>query len=58
MNKFVAYGLISALTLALVNAIVIEPSNAVLADSIYSIAGLGFFLFGIWASVILLRLKK
>lgn len=49
--KLVAWGIIISLGLAVLTAIL------ELSDSVYTISGLGFFVFGIWASVILLKNK-
>lgn len=54
MKQLVAYGLIASTAIALITAI-IEPTSE---DSWYTLAGLGMFTFGIWASVILLRKEK
>ena len=51
MKQFVAYGIIGSLSMAFVTAF-IEPLNE---DNWYTLAGLGFFIFGIWASVLLLK---
>ena len=53
MKQFVAYAMIACLALAIIVGVV-EPASA---DSWYGVAGIGFFVFGIWASVILLRDK-
>lgn len=49
--KLVAYGLIASLGLAVLVSI-FEPFNG---DDLYQLSGLGFFVFGIWASIILLK---
>ena len=51
--KFVAFGILASLTLAIISALVTEDG-----DAGYTIAGLGFFVFGIWASVLLLRYEN
>jgi len=55
MKKVVGYGLIAVLSLAVFNSYAIEPSNPLLADGIYSFAGLGMMVFGIWGAVLLLK---
>jgi len=50
-KQFVAYGVIASLALTLLTAL-IEPLNA---DTWYGLAGIMFFVFGIWASVLLLK---
>jgi hypothetical protein len=50
-NKIVAWGMICSLGLAMLAGL------EVLGEDMYSLAGLGMFGFGIWASVILLKEK-
>ena len=49
--KLVAWGLILSVALAVLTGI----GEPVEEDFFYMISGLGFFVFGIWASVILLK---
>ncbi len=55
MNKIIAIGILVSLGIAVIVAVVVEPNDAVMADSLYGLAGLGMFLFGIWGSVLLLK---
>jgi len=55
MNNFVAWGILTSITVAIINAIIVEPIDYVLADGLYTLAGLGLVVFGSWAAVILLR---
>lgn len=50
-NQLVAGGLIISLAIGILAA-VLEPYNS---DNWYVLAGLGLYVFGIWASVILLK---
>lgn len=45
-NKIVAFSMIGSVAVAILGA-VIEASNAPVADVFYTVAGLGFFVFGI-----------
>jgi len=54
MKQFVAYAIIVFVAMALITGI-IEPISE---DAWYTLAGLGLFTFGIWASVLLLRGDK
>ena len=54
MKQFVAYGIIASIVLALGTGFM-EPANE---DGWYSLAGLGFLVFGIWSSVLLLKKEK
>lgn len=48
-KNLVAYGIIASLSLAILTGL--EVFN----EDMYNIAGLGFFVFGIWSSIILLN---
>ena len=50
-KQLVAYGIIACLVGAVITGMV-EPYNA---EAWYLIEGLGLFVFGIWASVLLLK---
>jgi len=52
-KQFVAYGIIASLALTVI-AGVLEPASE---DSLYTLSGLGFFAFGIWSSILLLKNK-
>jgi len=54
MKQFVAYGIIGSIAIAFITAI-IEPISE---DNWYALAGIGFMVFGIWGSVLLLSNKK
>lgn len=51
-HKLVAWGIIGSVSLSFVEAIL--DVN----EGLYTLAGLGYFVFGIWAAVILLNYKK
>lgn len=51
MKQFVAYAMIGSITIAIITA-VIEPFNE---DNWYALSGIGLFVFGAWASVLLLK---
>lgn len=51
-NRFVAGGLITVLVACILTAAFFGGSTA---DTLYMLEGLGFFLFGIWAAVLLLK---
>jgi len=51
-NKIVAWGILASLGLSFLTAF------GGLNEDLYTLAGLGFFGFGIWASVILLKNSK
>lgn len=55
MNRIVAFGIIFTLVLDLIVAFVIAPLNPDMGNGLYTLCGLGFFVFGIWASVLLLK---
>ena len=52
-RKLVAWGIIVSIGLAFLNALAFEGN-----DGLYELAGLGFIVFGIWASVILLQYEQ
>jgi len=54
MKQLVAYGLIVSIAIAIITGIV-EPVSE---DGWYTLSGIGLGVFGIWASVILLRKPK
>lgn len=56
-NKVVATGLIATLTIAILTAVFEASIELSTEDSLYMLAGLGMFVFGIWASVLLLKKK-
>ena len=49
-RKLVAWGIIVSIAIAFINEIAFDAN-----DGLYTLAGLGFMVFGIWASVILLK---
>ena len=53
-NQLVGTGLIVSLVLATV-AYVFEAEYLSLADAIYTFAGFGFYIFGIWGAVLLFK---
>lgn len=53
-NKIVAGSLISSVELAILAAL-LETDFLPLADVLYSISGVGFFVFSIWAAILLLK---
>ena len=53
-NQIVAFSLIGSFVTAILAAI-IEVGNAPVADILYTVSGLGFFVFGIWSAVLLLK---
>jgi hypothetical protein len=57
-NKTIANWIIGSLSLTFFNAWFIEPSDPVLADTLYLVAGLMFVVFGIMAVVRLYKLEK
>ena len=56
-KQFVASGIIISIAVALFIAIIIEPTNIALANRYYTLAGLGFFIFGIWGAILLFQNK-
>jgi hypothetical protein len=50
--KIVSVGLISVIVMAMITGIL------ELNEEFYTLAGLGFLVFGIWASIILWKLDK
>ena len=52
--RFVAWGIILTLGIAIFTAF-FEPRDD---DAFYTLAGLGYFIFGIWAAVLLSRVAK
>jgi len=58
MNKLVAWGVLASLGVAFL-AVFFEASVAYETyDNLIGLAGLGMWVFGIWAAVLLLRIKK
>ena len=57
-NQVAAYGILGSLCLAVLAAILTDSVGEAGADAMYSIAGLGMFIFGIWAAVKLLPKKQ
>lgn len=55
MTHFVAYAIIATIVLTMVNAIVVEPVDYLLADGFYTLLGFGYMVFGIWAAILLLK---
>jgi len=53
-NHLVAGGLILSVAFGII-AWLFEADYYALADILYTLAGLGFYVFGVWASVLLLR---
>ena len=51
-HDLVAWGIITSIGLAMLNALFLGEN-----DSVYTLAGLGFITFGIWASVLLFKIK-
>ena len=54
-DKLVGWGLIISVILTLFTAFVIEPVDMVLADGLYTFAGMLLFIFGIWGGYKLLN---
>lgn len=54
-NKIVAGGIISSLAVATLTGVFSASIDTATVDNLFVLAGLGFFVFGIWASVILLK---
>lgn len=52
-KQFVAYSLITSLCIALIASIVV--SDEYVMNGLYTISGLGYFIFGTWAAIILLK---
>ena len=50
--KPIAWGLIASMAVAILNGMSAE------AEGIYQLAGLGFFVFGVWAVIVLLRYEN
>ena len=50
--KLVAWGIVGSISVAFIEAI-LEVN-----DNLYTLAGLGYMVFGIWAAIILFNLKK
>ena len=53
MKKFVAIAMIVSLFLGLLGAIF--AYNADFSNALYTLAGLGMYVFGVWSAVLLLR---
>lgn len=51
-KNIVAWGIIASLSISILAAL------EVFGEETYSLAGFGFFIFGIWAAVILLNYKN
>jgi len=54
-NKIAAIGLLSTLGLTLIVGFLESAMTYALSDGLYSLAGLLFFVFGIWGAVLLLK---
>ena len=54
-KRIIAYTLIGAMTIVMINAFELFGAEN---DGVYTFAGLLFYVFGIWASVILLKEAK
>ncbi len=54
-NKLVAYGLIASLFLCVITSFFENIWGQTASGVMYSFGGLGLMVFGIWASVILLK---
>lgn len=53
MNKIVASGLIISAIIGVVGAVFAYDVN--LSNALYTLAGLGLYIFGVWAAVILIK---
>ena len=56
MNKIVAIGLIISAIIGIIGAVFSYDVN--FSEALYTIAGLGLYIFGIWGAVLLLRKEK
>jgi hypothetical protein len=56
-NKFVGGGLIASLIIAFLISAAVTPFAPIAAGVLFTIDGLAFVVFSIWASVKLLNLK-
>lgn len=56
MNEFVAYGLIASAFAGIVGTAF--TYDVIFSGAMYFLAGLGLYIFGIWAAVLLLREEK
>ena len=52
-KQFVAYGLITSVVLGVIAYVL--SYDALLSDGLFTLAGLGFYVFGIWGAVCLLK---
>ena len=58
MHKFVANGLIITLAMAFVIAVFEETLSVEAAGAFYLLDGISIFTFGIWAAVLLYKVKN
>lgn len=56
-KHIVAWAIILVFMLTIINQAVIVPSNPVLSQSLFTLLGAGYFIFGTWAAIILLKSK-
>lgn len=54
-HKVAAYGILAAIAIAILTSVFTASLPYELTNSLYELGGLGFFGFGIWASVLLLK---
>jgi len=54
MKQFLAYGIIGSIAIAFITATI----ELISEDNWYFLVGIGFMVFGIWGSVLLLSNKK
>ena len=54
-HRFVAWGLILSFLVAIIGGVFGYAQD--FSNAMYTLAGFGYFIFGIWASVLLLQYK-
>ena len=55
MKEIVSYGLIASVIAGLIGYVF--AYNVPFSEAVYTLAGFGFYIFGIWAAVLLLKDK-
>ena len=55
MNKFVGWGLVVSAGLGIAAFVLEVDEPTALTEALYTFAGLGLYVFGIWAAVLLVK---